>query len=83
MNGTPSACPWIVDAVAGSTCPPSTCRRNSEVSTTEKRASFSRRITRIRSMSAISVTASVSVASSSGRIENMRKIGLALSVRIT
>ncbi len=83
MKGTPSAWPWIVDAVAASTAPPSTWRRNSDVSSTEKRASFSLRITRIRSMSASKVTASVRVATSSGRIENIRKIGLAPSVRIT
>jgi hypothetical protein len=34
-------------------------------------------------MSASNVTASVSVAASSGRIENIKKIGLAPSVRMT
>ena len=83
MNGTPSACACITAAPDASTGPPSTCARNSRVSVCENRSSFRRRTTPTRPMSATRFTASVTTANSSGRIANIRKIGLAPSVRTT
>ena len=81
MNGTPSACPCMAAAPTASTFPPRICRKSSAVWVWVNRVSFSRRTMPIRSMSASRFTASVTKASSSGRIAAIRKIGLAALAR--
>ena len=76
MNGTPSDCACIAAAVAASTGPPSTCGKRSFGVSGREPSTVSRRTRPIRSMSATKFTASVTVANSSGRIANIRKIGL-------
>ena len=58
MKATPSACACIVAALETLTFPPRTCWTNSVVSSCVNRSSLRRRTMPIRSMSAMSVTAS-------------------------
>ena len=83
MKGTPSA--WICIAAADepSTGPARTRFKSSAVSSGPKRPGRNRLTRPIRSMSATKFTASVTAATSSGRIVMNRKIGRSASLRTT
>ena len=83
MNGTPSDWACIAAADEASTGPASTRFRSSAVSREPNRPGRIRRTRPIRSMSATKLTASVTVANSSGRIVMNRKIGWSESLRTT